>query len=46
VKVFIVVRDGKVDEVFYTMTAAKAHADNWTKKWSITEIIEKTVLNL
>jgi hypothetical protein len=45
-KVYIVVNNGKVDEVFYTMTAAKAHADNLIKKWSIPEIIEKTVLNL
>lgn len=44
--VWIVLRNDKVDEVFSTREAAEHHAKALTKKWAITEIIEKEVKEL
>lgn len=44
--VFIVLKNGKVDEVFFDLAAAKNHQKNLIQKWSITEIIEKEVKSL
>ena len=42
--VYIVVKNGKVDEVFSTREAAELHRKNL--KWSIGEIVEKEVKEL
>ena len=42
-KVWIVLRNSKVDEVFDNEKSAQAHAQMLTKKWSITSVIEKDV---
>lgn len=41
--VWIVLRNGKVDEVFDNRPAAVAHQTNLTKKWALTDLIEKEV---
>lgn len=41
--VYIVLKNGKVDEVFGNRAAAERHAKNLNKKWSITEIVEREV---
>lgn len=44
--VWIVLRNGKVDEVFDNEVAANAHRNALTKKWAITDIIQKEVKSL
>jgi hypothetical protein len=44
--VYIVLRNGKVDEVFFDAAAAKAHADNLIRKWNMVEIVERDVKEL
>lgn len=44
--VYIVIKNGKVDEVFSNREAAEHHRKNLTKKWSLTEIVEKEVKDL
>ena len=39
--VWIVLRNGKVDEVFSSKEAAEHHRKALTKKWNLTDIIEK-----
>lgn len=41
--VWIVLKNDKVDEVFYSEEAALLHKKNLTKKWNLTEIISKEV---
>lgn len=41
--VYIVMKNGKVDAVFFNEDLAKNHQKNLTKKWSLTEIIVKEV---
>lgn len=41
--VWIVLKNGKVDEVFYSEEAALLHRKNLTKQWNLTEIIPKEV---
>lgn len=41
--VWIVMKNGKVDEVFYDEEAALLHRKNLTRKWNLTEIISKEV---
>lgn len=42
-KVWIVLRNEKIDEVFDDEEAARFHARQLNKKWAITEVIEKEV---
>lgn len=42
-EVWIVLKNGKVDEVFDNEAAARAHQCNLTLKWSITEVIHRRV---
>ena len=44
--VWIVMRNGKVDEVFDNETAALAHKEALTRKWALTEIVQKEVKSL
>lgn len=44
--VWIVTRNGKVDEVFSNEAAAKTHRDNLRNLWNIAEIIEKEVQDI
>ena len=44
--VWIVISNGKVSEVFNTEAAARHHAKQLNRKWSITEVICKEVLNI
>jgi len=44
--VYVVLRNGKVDEIFSNREAAENHAKNLNKKWNITEIIEKEIKEL
>lgn len=44
--VYIVIKNGKVDEVFSNREAAELHRKNLTKKYSLTEIVEKEVKDL
>jgi predicted nucleotide-binding protein len=44
--VWIVMRSGKVDEVFDNEAAALAHKEALTRKWALTEIIQKEVKSL
>lgn len=41
--VFIVMVNGKVDEVFLSREFAELHRDNMRHKWNVCEIIEKEV---
>lgn len=41
--VWIVLKNGKVDQVFDNETSAIHHHNSLIKKWSITEIIKKEV---
>lgn len=41
--VYIVLRNGEVDEVFSSWEAAQNHAANLTRKWNLTKIIERIV---
>jgi hypothetical protein len=41
--VYIVLCNGEVNEVFSNFVAAQTHADNLTKKWNVTKIIERIV---
>lgn len=45
-KVWIVLRNGKIDEVFSNKEAAVAHSKALSKKWAIPEIIEKEIKNI
>jgi len=45
-EVFIVMKNGKVDEVFSSFEAAKDHRKALAKKWSLTEVIPKEVKTL
>jgi len=42
-KVYIVLRNGSVDEVFDNLISAQHHVKALTKLWSLTKIIEKEV---
>jgi len=44
--VYIVLKNGKVDEVFSNREAAELHKKNLVKKWSLTDIIEKEIKDL
>lgn len=44
--VYIVLKNGKIDCVFSDRISAEAHAKCINKKWSITDIIEKEVIQL
>jgi hypothetical protein len=44
--VWIVMRNGKVDEVFSREEAAKEHQRNLVKKWAITKIIKKELKSI
>ena len=44
--VYIVIKNGKVDEVFSTREAAENHRKNLTKKWSLSEIVEREIKDL
>lgn len=44
--IYIVLKNGKVDEVFSNREAAELHRKNLTKKWSLSEIIEREVKEL
>ena len=41
--IYIVLKNGDVDEVFSTREAAEHHARQLNRKWSITEIVEREV---
>lgn len=41
--IWIVMKNSKVDEVFDNFESAQNHQKNLTKKWSISEIIQKEV---
>lgn len=41
--VWIVLKNGKVDEVFSSPEAAAHHRAQLTKKWSLTEVVEREV---
>ena len=41
--VWIVLKNGKVDAVFDNYEAALTHVKNLTKKWNLTDLIEKEV---
>lgn len=45
-QVWIVLKNGKVDEVFDSEAAALAHRDNLTRKWSLTEVVRAEVKSL
>ena len=44
--VYIVLKNGKVDEVFSNREAAENHQKNLVRKWSLTEIVEKELKEL
>lgn len=44
--IHIVMRNGKVDEVFDNLSAAMDHKANLVKKWAIAEIVTKEVKSL
>lgn len=44
--VYIVLKNGKVDEVFSNREAAELHRKNLVKKWNIAEIVEKEIKEL
>lgn len=44
--IYIVLKNGNVDEVFSNRAAAELHVKNLTKKWSIAKIVEKEVKEL
>lgn len=45
-KVYIVLRNGAVDEVFDNRAAAEHHRSMLMKKWALTEIVEKEIKSL
>ncbi len=45
-KVWIVLKNGKIDEVFDNEDAAIHHKKQLIRKWSLTDIVEKEVLSL
>jgi hypothetical protein len=45
-KVWIVLKNGKIDAVFDNEEAATNHRKNAIRGWNITEIIEKVVYTL
>ena len=44
--IWIVLRNGKIDEVFDNEVAAIAHRNTLTKKWAIADIIQKEVKSI
>jgi hypothetical protein len=44
--IWIVMKNSKVDEVFDSAEAARDHQKNLTKRWSLSEIIEKEVKSI
>lgn len=44
--VYIVLKNGKIDEVFSNREAAENHRKNLTKKWSLSEIVEREVQDI
>ena len=44
--IYIVLKNGKVDEVFSNREAAELHKKNLVSKWSISEIVEKEIKDL
>jgi len=45
-KVWIVLKNGKIDMVFDNEEAAVIHRKNLTRGWNLTEIVEKEVNTL
>jgi hypothetical protein len=45
-KVWIVVKNGKIDAVFDNEEAAINHRKNLTRGWNLSEIVEKVVYTL
>lgn len=45
-EVWIVLKNSKVDEVFDNEIAARAHAKNLNRQWSITHVIPMNVKSL
>lgn len=41
--IYIVTRNGEVDEVFDSLEAAKHHATQLRRRWNLTEVIERQV---
>ena len=41
--IYIVLKNGNIDEVFSTREAAEHHAQQLNRKWSITKIVEREV---
>lgn len=41
--VWIVLRNGKVDEVFGSREAAQHHSKSLLHKWNLTEVVEKEI---
>lgn len=44
--VYIVLKNGSVDEVFSSLEAARHHCRELRRKWNMTEIIERKVLDI
>lgn len=45
-QVWIVLKNGKVDEVFSNEASARNHARNANKRWSIAEVITRWINDL
>lgn len=45
-EVWIVMKNGKVDEVFSNEASARNHAENLNRKWNLTEIIRRDIKHL
>jgi hypothetical protein len=41
--VYVVLRNGAVDEVFDNVSAAELHKANLLKKWNLVEIVQKVL---
>lgn len=46
ITIWIVMKNGKVDEVFDNFTSAVNHKKNLTGVWALTELIEKKVCSI
>lgn len=44
--VWIVLKNGKVDEVFDNEPAARLHAKNINRRWNLTDVIVKEVKSI
>jgi hypothetical protein len=44
--IYIVLRNGKVDEVFDNEAAAQLHRKNLTKLWAMSELVIKEIKSL